>query len=161
MATRPVRTTRTAIRTPTVEEYAAYDGAHCHKLWRGLPPDWRCPGCNRTRFEILCWTTRYRASLDGGREKYEGWLAGLDQHHDHSQEHRYSTAGRFVQVTMCKHCNAADGTAKRELALPDRFSFAPWEIARFVTATPHGAHVICYETARAIYEALPRRVSFF
>lgn len=153
--TRTKRLAPSAIRIPTPEEFAAYDGAHCSVLWRGLAPDWRCPGCSRSKFEILCWTRRFKIAPEGTKVAYMGWLANLDQHHDHSQDDRFSTSGRFLQVPVCKHCNAADGTAKKRLKLPPRFSFAPWEIARFVQPQAHGPHRHCWATAKSIYDALP------
>ena len=92
--------------------------------------------------------------------RYKGWLAGLHKHHDRSQDDRYSTSGRFAQVFVCMHCNAADGTAKRELELPPRFSFTPSEIARFVQPQVHGPHRHCFATAKSIYDALPPLVRF-
>jgi hypothetical protein len=55
---------------------------------------------------------------------------------------------------LCDQCNAADGAAKRRLKLPDNFSFSPVEIAQFVTATPHGKHVIDLGLAERIYMSL-------
>jgi len=62
--------------------------------------------------------------------------------------------GRFPETVICDQCNSADGAAKRKLRLPKDFSFAPYEIAMFVTAIPHGKHKINFDAARAIYEAI-------
>ena len=46
------------IRRPTELEYAAYDGMHCHGLWRATPESWRRPGCGRSKRGILIWGVR-------------------------------------------------------------------------------------------------------
>ncbi|PKV11380.1 hypothetical protein CVO74_20175 [Xanthomonas prunicola] len=61
---------------------------------------------------------------------------------------------------ICDQCNSADGAAKRRHKLPANFSFSPTEIGSFVTAVPHGAHTINYETALAIYQWLASNNSF-
>lgn len=87
----------------------------------------------------------------------EGWAAGLHTHHDHGADAaRYGLPGprrmpRFPDEVICEQCNAADAAAKRKLDLPRDFSFAPFELRRFVTATPHGFHEVDYETALAVY----------
>lgn len=145
-------------RVPTLDEYTAFDGAHCRNLWRSLDERWRCPGCNRTKFEILRWTKR---KPPGHKEPFMGWLAAFHTHHDHGSDRfgldahgRFLRPGpsRFPEVIVCDHCNGADASAKRKLGLPREFSFAPHEIAQFVTATPHAGHVIDYEIAQAIYD---------
>lgn len=134
-------------RVPTKEEFAAYNGEHCHILWKGLPAGWRCPGCNRTSLEIMRWTKRQRH----GQPAFMGWMAGLHQHHDHAAIPEYSSNGRFKTTTICDQCNSVDGSAKRKLGLPENFSFSPIEIGQFIISTPHGKHKIDFEKARAIY----------
>lgn len=143
---------------PTRDDYAAFDGAHCHQIWRTLSDEWRCPGCDRTKFEIMRWTKR---KPPGHSESFMGWLAAFHTHHDHgSDRFGFDADGmflprgpmRFEDTIICDHCNGADGAAKRKLALPSNWSFAPAEIREFVTAEAHRSHVIDYERAQQIYD---------
>ena len=129
-------------KVPTIEEYRSYDGAHCHQLWKQLSESWCCPGCKRSKFEILRWTTRYFKPGVGKCSPYKGWMAGLHRLHDHNQGFVDSRNGRFAEVVMCDQCNASDGAVKRSLKLPENFSFSPLEICEFVKAIPHGKHKI-------------------
>jgi len=147
------------LKIPTQAEYAAFDGRHCRNLYRSLAEDRRCPGCARSKFEILRWTLLYPKLPT----RYEGWAGGYHRHHDHGVGLiRFGRGGRFPDTVVCEQCNSADGTAKRKLKLPGAFSFAPSEIRAFVTATPHGFHVIDFAVAQAIFDALqiPSRPSF-
>jgi len=143
------------LRTPTLEDYAAFDGAHCRNLYRSLPDDWRCPGCSRSKFEILRWTLRFPKLPS----RFWGWAGGYHRHHDHSLDAvRYGRvapdgrSSRFPETVICEQCNSADGMAKKKLALPADFSFSADEIRCFVTATPHGFHTIDYEGAQRIFD---------
>ena len=118
---------------------------------------WRCPACGRSRYEIMRWTTRYLHKNDPKREtvEYEGWMAGLHEHHDHGAAGILGRVGeRFPPTVLCDQCNAADGHAKKKLKLPDDFSFSPQEVGEFVSSTPHGRHQIDLSRAFAIYEKL-------
>jgi hypothetical protein len=137
-------------KIPTVEEFAAYRGAHCHQLWARVGSDWICPSCKRSKFQILRWTMRFPRTVD----RFEDWMAGLHEHHDHARSWDGIGVARFQAMVLCDQCNAADGAAKRRLNLPDNFSFSPAEIGRFVSATPHGKHVIDLELAKRIYISL-------
>jgi hypothetical protein len=86
-------------------------------------------------------------------------MAPLHRHHDHSVELFSNQEPRFPETIVCDQCNAADGSAKRKLKLPENFSFSPKEIATFVSATPHDKHKIDYKLAHAIYLALSLTVS--
>lgn len=139
-------------RIPTPDDFAAFDGQHCRLIFQGLPPDWRCPGCARTTFEILRWTLRFPHRPDA----FYGWVGGYHKHHDHSGDHLQFNGpyGRFPATVVCEQCNSADSAAKRKLKLPAWFSFSPAEIRAFVSATPHGKHLIDYVIARQIYTRL-------
>lgn len=142
------------IRVPTWDEYLNFDGAHCRILYAGLQSDWVCPGCARSRYQILRWTIRFPKRPD----RHEGWAAGLHRHHDHSIHKPRGPFGfvgpRFGSIVICEQCNSADGTAKRVLKLPEHFSFAPWEIGQFVRATAHGFHDVNYDLALQIFRQL-------
>lgn len=138
------------IRIPTDQEFAAYNGEHCHILWKGLPAGWRCPGCDRTKLEIMRWTRRQRH----GQPAFMGWMAGLHQHHDHAEDPPFSKTGRFKKETICDQCNSVDGLAKLKLGLPESFSFSPLEIRQFIATAPHGRHKIDLDKARGIYARL-------
>jgi len=144
------------LRTPTLADFQAFDGAHCRNLYQTLAETWRCPGCARSKFEILRWTVRFPKSP----APFEGWVGGYARHHDHGTDAvRYGRVrpdgriSRFADTIICEQCNSADGTAKRKLGLPAEFSFAPHEIRQFVTATPHGFHAIDFDAARRLFEA--------
>ena len=137
-------------RIPTQQEFFAYTGAHTHRLWTEVGPNWVCPACRRTKFQVLRWTTRFPRSPNA----FQDWMAPLHKHHDHSVGVISNQFARFPETTICDQCNAADGAAKRKLILPRNFSFSPAEIAAFVVATPHGKHAINYEMANAIHIAL-------
>ena len=142
-----------AVRVPTDEEYAAYDGEDCRRLWESVGPNWRCPSCNRTLREIMRWTKKGPRPFKGIHEPFWGWRAGLHEHHDHRQgEHVDLGRGRFPATIICDQCNSCEGNAKWRLKLPKEFSFSPQEIAQFVTATPHGKTKIDLGKAREIYE---------
>lgn len=136
-------------RMPTQDEIQAFTGAHCKLLYASIGPDWRCPGCHRTKYQAMRWTMLFRNSPN----RYEGWACGLHKHHDHGPR-----PGRFPETLICEQCNSADGAAKRGLKLPRDFSFSPQEINRFVIATPHGWHLINYIAAAHLYAALGRPV---
>lgn len=137
-------------RIPTQQEFLAYTGAHTHRLWAEVGPNWICPACFRNKFQILRWTTRFPRSPNA----FQDWMAPLHKHHDHSVELCSSGNPRFPQTVICDQCNAADGAAKRKLKLPKNFSFSPAEISSFVISTPHDKHTINYEIANSIYLAL-------
>jgi hypothetical protein len=129
-------------RIPTVEEQREFTGAHCRRKYAALAPDWRCPGCNRTKYELIRCTMLFPKSP----HRYMGWAGGLHEHHDHS-----GWPGRFPPTVMCEQCNDADKAAKRALGLPGDFSFSPAEIRGFVLATAHGWHLLNYAAARREY----------
>ena len=111
------------MRIPSDGDYRNYDGAHCFCLWKQLSDDWQCPGCGRTKRQIMRWTLR----TPNGR-RFWGWMAGLHTHHDHSQGFVETGRGRFHKIIICDQCNSADGLAKRKLRLPSNFSFSAGEI---------------------------------
>jgi hypothetical protein len=82
------------IKRPTRDDYLAFDGAHCHAIWRSLSDEWRCPGCDRTKFEIMRWTRR---KPPGHIEWSMDWLAAFHTHHDHgSDRFGFDEHGTFV-----------------------------------------------------------------
>jgi len=36
-------------RVPSPEDFFAYNGAHTHRLWAEVGPDWECPAGHRTK----------------------------------------------------------------------------------------------------------------
>lgn len=149
------RLRRAELRIPTPEEFAAFTGAHCRNIYRSLPAGWRCPGCSRSKFEVLRWTMLYPHLPS----RHEGWAGGFHNHHDHCPEHLGGSA-RFERVVICEQCNSADGQVKRKLKLPAWFSFSPEEIGAFVRSVPHGFHVIDYERAREIFDLVSSSPGF-
>jgi hypothetical protein len=139
----PARPSGAAVRIPTREEYRAFNGLHCHRLWRGRDDAWRCPGCARSKFELMAWARR----RSGNAVQYGpiGWVTGLHFHHDHSP------LQRFPPAVVCCACNAVDGAMKRFLKLPASFSYAPAEIREFIRPRPHQGHVIDRQAALALW----------
>ena len=134
---------------PSMDVFLAYKGAHAHQLWARVGPDWICPCCKRTKYQLMRWTKR----APNTPQQYMDWLAVLHTHHDHSVPLFERRPRRFDETVICDQCNVADGQAKRKLGLGDDFSFSPYEIAQFITATPHGRHKYDFAVARRLYEA--------
>lgn len=132
-------------RIPTQEEILRFDGAHCKRLYASIGLDWRCPGCHRTKYQLMRWTRLFPTKPNW----YMGWAVGLHKHHDHG-----SWPGRFPETLVCEQCNNADTAAKKELKLPKNFSFSPAEIRCFVIPIPHGWHLINYAAAQQLYRAV-------
>lgn len=137
------------ILIPSLEDFQSHDGLHYHILWKQVGDSWHCPSCMRSKYQIMRWTKRFPKKPN----PFMGWVAALHTHHDHGI-HQPGTYARFDRTVICDQCNSADGAAKRKLKLPVNFSFSPTEIGSFVTAVPHGAHTINYETALSIYQWL-------
>lgn len=144
-------------KRPTFEEFSAFDGAHCRNIYRALPENWQCPGCTRTKYQILRWTTLF-PHIPAARRP--GWAGGYHTHHDHAGDRYLWTKSpswfvpRFEPTVVCEQCNSADASAKRKLKLPKDFSFSPTEIRQFVIPHAHGKHLINYYVAKAIFEEL-------
>lgn len=142
---------RKLLRVPTIQDFESYRGGHTFRRWQALPPDWRCPACGRSRFELLTWT-RSITGYGVPRGQYQ-WLAPLHEHHDHRTD-GCALPPRFPSTLICSDCNHADGRAKRLLRLPPWFSFGPAELRQFLTGYPHNSVDIDLEVAQKIYSAL-------
>lgn len=70
-------------KRPSWDEYQAFDGAHCRQIYKSLPEDWQCPGCSRTKFQILRWTTLFPKIPTARRP---GWAGGYHRQHDHASD---------------------------------------------------------------------------
>ena len=137
------------VRYPTDEEYLSYDGGHCSSLWGSLGESWRCPGCQRSKREILSWKpgrTSMRVRLA------PAWRTALHGHHDH-QTH-IGLDARFPETVVCGACNAADGYVKVKLCLPVWFSYSPMEMSSFVTGRPHQGHLIDLAEAKMVWNVI-------
>lgn len=153
----------TALKVPTPEDYAAFSAEDCHKLWATLPEDWRCPACQRSKFELLAWEQLF--DREGARAcmhvKQVSWGLCLDRHHYYHdwyarvcRHHDHGTPERFPEAVVCHQCTEREAAAKRVLRLPEDFSFSPAEIGGFTTAPPHsGEGTVDYYKAQVIYEA--------
>lgn len=142
-------------------------GLDLNERWAETRQDWRCPGCQRSKGDILRVT-------DSGI-----LLARLDLHHDHLGDFiktelkakfgsKWGTEGppgagraeeiaerliiRFMWTNVCVDCNGADAAAKRAISgISASFSFSPGEIAEFITPTPNAPHEIDFERASAAW----------
>lgn len=121
--------------------------------------NWRCPCCYRSKPEI--------ARLD----KNSDLLCSLVLHHDHFDacvcEHLdlrdvadwsvpraiEESLVRFSATLICSDCNVAEPAAKQMVEAPAAFSFAPYEIAGFITVTANAPHAVDADRAREVYEA--------
>jgi hypothetical protein len=142
-------------RQPTDAEYAAYDGMHCNWLWRATPEDWVCPGCGRSKRQILVWGTRKgsNARVYGP----VGWKTALHKHHDHGPRDGRDfngALGRFPAEIICGARNAVDGNIKAILKLPVSFSFSPAEIRRLIRAANNAPHQIMWAAVTDILREL-------
>lgn len=135
---------------PTYEDYQDHNGLHYHLLWVSIGDKWICPGCGRSKFQIMKWTKRFPNKSNS----FMGWVAALHKHHDHSIDFNESAQARFPETLISGQCNGAEGTAKRKLKLPGNFSFSPQEMHSFIKATPHSKHEINYEVALDIFNLL-------
>lgn len=143
-------------KVPTSEDYYNHSGLHYHRLWESIDDVWVCPGCGRSKFQIMKWTRRFPKSANS----FMDWVAALHKHHDHSVGFFESGQPRFLETLICGQCNSADGSAKRKLKLPSNFSFSPQEMSLFIQATPHQKHEINYDLALAIFNAYASKSLF-
>ncbi len=138
-------------RVPTWDDYLAFDGEHCQRLWEKTDDYWRCPGCNRTKFELLRWTRKIwpEGNIPYGTP-HMGWKAGLHLHHDHN------TPPRFREILVCTQCNGVDAAVKNYFKgqIHSEFSFSPDEILQLVKAKAHDGHSIDFELAFRIYRSV-------
>lgn len=142
---------------PTRQDYEGYSGGHTPRKWVLVGEAWRCPSCQRAKFEQLTWTRRRTAY--GGRPVGEYiWLAPIVEHHDHSvdifRNRMLARRPRFAPTLICFDCNIAEGRIKRILKLPSDFSFSPIELNAIVTGYPHRRVTEDLEVARLIADAL-------
>jgi hypothetical protein len=142
-----------------MEEYRAYDGEHVWRLWRQHSDRWQCPGCGRTKFQIMRWTVKDR----GLPTVRTGWKAVLHVHHDHQADPwiinpQPRVRPRFFPTVICDHCNGVDVAVKQRYPQIDRdFSFTPWEIRQIVLPRPHQGHRFDYLKALMLYMAAQER----
>lgn len=120
---------------------------------------WRCPGCQRSKSEI--------ARVD----KNSRLLCAIFLHHDHYMDEMSAklpnrdkadfwaisavrdSLTRFSATHVCSDCNNADTAAKRIVAAPAAFSFAPFEIAHFIEVKLNQSHTVNSDRAWEAYEA--------
>lgn len=167
------------IRAPTDQEYSTFTGASCTAKWKLLEHTWACPACRRTKRQIMKWIVKeQRWAFNVGEHHCHSLDAtfppfyppvdyahgGIDRmlaySHFRSPEslqkaidtgELLSRLVRFKPTIICYDCNTADGAMKRKLRLPKSFSYAPWEISQFVTATNNAKHQIDHLHAELLY----------
>ena len=127
----------------TDDEFKNFKGAHCFRIYSGLPKSWTCPSCERSLRGII------------HRRKDGTLTVHLHKHHDHGNRwggHK-SLLSYGVEIIICGACNSADGRAKRKLGLPVDWSYSVDEIKQFVTIEPHESSArINYDVALKIYK---------
>jgi hypothetical protein len=131
---------------PTDVEYLAHTGGQTQRGWERLADGWRCPGCGRSKRELMVWG----ASKSG----CFGWKACVYTHYDHGTH--TALAPRFSNTVICGAGKSADAIAKNAVGAPTSFSFSPAEIRQFIIASPNAPHRFDFDAAKRIYERLRR-----
>lgn len=162
---------RWSAQTKALLALHATDRLNLDDNWASVPQAWRCHACGRHKRDLA-------------RKSPAGVLiCRLDWHHDHLRDfgkrllrdkaHRPAEPEafrrwfgatdackdlieRFHPSFVCVDCNAADGDAKRRLkgvVHPD-FSFAPSEIAQFITARPNLPHEVDLDVALGVWRSV-------
>jgi hypothetical protein len=148
-----------SLPVPTQEDYERYTGGHTPRKWVTVGETWRCPSCERTKFEQLTWTKSRTGSGGIARHSYI-WLAPIVEHHDHgADDYRQNVIRRkprFAPTFICFDCNIAEGRLKRLLKLPQDFSFSPTELNLIITGHPHRRVTEDPEMAKLISDAVLR-----
>jgi rubredoxin len=146
-------------------------GLDLNQNWAFVDRWWMCPVCRRQKDAI------FRLSARGIL------LAKLEEHHDHLRDYVNHRARKlfgegwlanaprgagivvdriqdlvssFSQEMICSDCNSADGAVKATLngKIHSYFSFAPSQIADFITPHPNAPHDIDFTKAAAAWERL-------
>ncbi|GAA4417991.1 hypothetical protein GCM10011450_09430 [Advenella faeciporci] len=154
-----------------IKLYHGLDTFEMNGNWIGTAQDWRCPCCNRSKFEI---------SRVGNKKQI---LAKLVEHHDHMSEalkdafhqvfvntkisqhtstglalvERMATAfAAYDRVLVCEDCNNADTRAKTLLSQYDKAnlkhqSFSISQIRLFIRIHSHAPHQIDEKNLKDIW----------
>jgi len=163
-----------------IRSHHGLDAFEMNSHWIGAAQDWRCPCCQRSKFEI---------SRTGSKGQI---LAKLVEHHDHmtealqdafnqvfidTQTNQHTNTGlalvermaaafaAYDPVLVCEDCNNADTHAKAVLSQYDKInlkhqSFSIGQIRQFIQPQPHAPHQIdedklknLWATVRPAYKA--------
>ena len=146
-------------------------GLDLNQNWACVDQWWAWPVCRRQKDAIFRLSTRgiLLAKLEEhhdhlrdfvsrrARELFgEGWLANAPRGAGIVVDRIQDLVSGFSQEMVCSDCNAADGTVK--VALDSKihryFSFAPSQIADFITPRPNAPHDIDLAKAAAAWERL-------
>lgn len=141
--------------TQRLKEHHQIDTLEMNSNWITTPQQWRCPCCNRTKFEI---------SRIGSKGQI---LAKLVIHHDHMNDalkaafhEEFVRSGNteaqvnglklvdrigpafaaYEEVLICEDCNNIDASAKKHIGAPKFFSFSVGQLKKFIVPAPHSAH---------------------
>lgn len=121
---------------PSQEEFAAFMPTSGGRVWNSLESGWQCPGCGRTKFELL----RY---LEG-----KGWFAQI-------VTHKGKGARRGLKAKICGDCANVQGDVKTAIpGLAGEWSFTPDEIRSIIFPTAHRKHKIDLERAKVLMTLL-------
>jgi len=63
--------TEVSSRRPTQADFSGFHGAHSPFTWHAVAANWRCPCCDRSKFDLLRWTLR----KVGDAPPSFGWMA--------------------------------------------------------------------------------------
>lgn len=158
-----------SVESPTSYQIAAHFGTtefEMNSLWIGADQDWKCPCCDRTKFEIA------RLGKSGQI------LAKLVVHHDHMGDamqeafHKaFAEAGTevaqvdglklvermgsafaaFTNTLVCEDCNNADVLATKHIDAPPYFSFSVGQMRLFIQPRAHTTHLVNYDIVNQIW----------
>jgi hypothetical protein len=138
-------------KVPTFGEIEHVAKVTSRKRWDLVPDDWHCPGCNRSKRQIVRPT------------KQSAWAFPIAQklYRDVSSERRCSTHA------ACDDCgNAAIAIVKEAVRIADVEVEAYTrqvdlrELALIVRARPHGSHRFDNDAADALVGTLVKRLSY-
>jgi rubredoxin len=118
---------------------------HMAESWDALSEDWRCPGCDRSKYEQV---------YLGAKGEIQFRAPGT------------SNAPRWRRQRICNHCHSVVMSMKEEITQRtgtrpgDSFGyFSPGELKGIIRARPHSSHLIKPKEAAALVELAVERLA--
>ena len=160
-----------SLMTRRIAAHHRCDQIEMNSNWVLTKQSWICPCCRRDKFaisrmakarRIVCKLVVHHdhmkdALKDAFRDEYLEAKGHAPAQDGYDLVERMGKAwAAHDDVLLCEDCNNAEGKAKRVVRAPRHFTFATGQIARFIRASPHGAHSIDEESAGLVWnEARP------
>lgn len=149
----PVDQARRPSIAPTDEEYAAYVDPVSSKRWLGIPSDWACPICARSRRQLMRKSKSGKWS-GGVRSVYECTLERDDLAIANRQrlfpDFRNDIFVRDIsQIIVCADCaGISSALMQKDQSIRDPYLGSGDRRASIVNSQPHSVHEIDFEVAR-------------